>query len=204
MRGGGLNDVRKARVPVATSIEGPSRLTAVLICVLVLATLLSVSGCNRELPVDNSRTPVKKISGPVNYVALGDSTGVGAGATEGGYVVRLFRRISQIRPGSRLTNLCVSGATTTGVLREQAPSAASANPNLITLGIGINDIGHGVGVEEFSRNYDGILQRLTNENAGAVVIVTNIPDISSAPRIPRALRTEYHRRIVVSIRNLKR
>ena len=53
----------------------------------------------------------------VSYVALGDSTGVGVGARNGGYVARLFQRIERVRPASRLTNLCVSGATTADVLR---------------------------------------------------------------------------------------
>src|SRR5687768_2353819 len=60
--------------------------------------------------------------GAITYVALGDSTGSGVGATQGGYVARLFKRIVTHRPGSRLTNLCFSGATTSDVLREQLES----------------------------------------------------------------------------------
>ena len=58
-------------------------------------------------------------TGPIVYVALGDSTGAGVGAREGGYVVRLFKHIEERRPGSKLSNLCVSGATTADVLRAQ-------------------------------------------------------------------------------------
>src|SRR4051812_17377096 len=52
---------------------------------------------------------------PVIYAALGDSTGVGVGAKEGGYVARLFTRIKSVRPDSTLTNVCVSGAETEDV-----------------------------------------------------------------------------------------
>ncbi|MDQ3474626.1 MAG: SGNH/GDSL hydrolase family protein [Acidobacteriota bacterium] len=140
--------------------------------------------------------PVTPISGPVNYVALGDSTGVGVGARNGGYVARLFKNIVAERPGSNLTNLCVSGATTADVLRSQLRRGIAANPNLVTLGIGINDIGHGIAVEEFARNYEEILSEL-RKGTSARIVVTNIPDISSAPRIPEFARREYQQAIIV-------
>lgn len=139
-------------------------------------------------------TPIP-IAGPVNYVALGDSTGVGVGARNGGYVARLFKRLVAIRPESRLTNLCVNGATTDDVLRGQLDRGIAANPNLVTLGIGINDIGHGVSVDEFARNYEEIIGRLRKETP-ARIVVTNIPDISSAPRIPEFARLQYQQAIV--------
>lgn len=135
------------------------------------------------------------MKGPIRYVALGDSTGAGVGARDGGYVARLFKRISTHRPDSVLTNLCVSGATTSDVLRGQFDRGVSEDPHLVTLGIGINDIGHGVSLEQFSKNYEEILSRL-RKNSKAAIVVTNIPDISSAPRIPKPARSEYHQRIV--------
>ena len=148
---------------------------------------------------DTSEMPEPTVAnfkpGPIHYLALGDSTGVGVGARNGGYVARLFRRISAHRPGSRLTNLCVSGATTADVLDSQLDQALDTNADLITLGIGINDIGHGLTVEEFGKNYEAILSRLKS-NAGATIVVTNIPDISTAPQIPAFARRRYHQLIV--------
>jgi lysophospholipase L1-like esterase len=131
----------------------------------------------------------------VTYAALGDSTGIGVGAHEGGgYVARLFERIRRERPDSRLVNLCVSGATTEDVLREQLRAAASARPSLVTLGIGINDLGHGMTAERFARNYEEIVRRLKTEMS-ARVVVTNVPDISLAPVIPPSEREATRRRI---------
>jgi len=132
--------------------------------------------------------------GPIVYVALGDSTGSGVGARNGGYVARLFQRLLEHRIGSELANLCVSGATTEDVLRRQLQSGVEKSPDLVTLGIGINDIGHGFTIEQFAKNYDEILTTLKEQTEGAIV-VTNIPDVSSAPRIPAALRAEYQRQI---------
>jgi lysophospholipase L1-like esterase len=148
-----------------------------------------------------SNSPI--MTGPITYLALGDSTGSGVGASEagGGYVARLFKRIIAHRPGSKLINLCFSGATTSDVLRDQLDSGVRANPQLVTLGIGINDIGHDLTLEQFAKNYEEILSRLKN-NTQATIVVTNIPDISSAPRIPAGMRREYHQLIVAFNRRL--
>lgn len=129
----------------------------------------------------------------VVYTALGDSTGVGVGARDGkGYVARLFERIGKERAGARLNNFCVSGATTEDVLREQLGAAIKTRPTLVTLGIGINDIGHGMPVETFARNYEEIIKRLKAETRAAIVI-TNIPDMSFAPVIPVSQRDNTRR-----------
>lgn len=134
-------------------------------------------------------------TGPLVYVALGDSTGSGVGARDGGYVARLFNRLVELRPGSKLVNLCVSGSTTEGVLRGQLERGVAANPDVVTLGIGINDIGHRLTLDQFSKNYDEILSTL-KEKTRAEIVVTNIPDISSAPVIPGSMRREYQQQII--------
>src|SRR5215203_3685705 len=115
-------------------------------------------GCNHENTVHGtveSRNPMR--SGPIVYVALGDSTGAGVGARDGGYVLRLFKRLQERRPESKLSNLCVSGATTADVMRGQLKQGVAMNPDLVTVGIGINDIGHGLTLEQFSSNFEEII-----------------------------------------------
>jgi lysophospholipase L1-like esterase len=134
-------------------------------------------------------------AGPILYVALGDSTGAGVGAKDGGgYVARLFKRLLEKRPDSKLSNLCVSGATTADLIRDQLDRGVALNPDLVTIGIGINDIGHGLTLEQFSKNFDQILSTL-KEKTHATIVVTNIPDISTAPRIPASMRSQYQRQI---------
>lgn len=182
------------------------RMSKVFILVMVpLAAMLcacsspdratTIGSANYATPSEpvSSSSPIK--SGAIVYVALGDSTGVGQGARNGGYVDRMFRKLVVQRPGSHLVNLCVSGATTRDVLRGQLDRGVATNPDLVTLGIGINDIGHGMSVDEFGRNYQSILARLKRDTH-AVVVVTNIPDISSGPRIPVSMRREYQQSII--------
>jgi acyl-CoA thioesterase-1 len=143
-------------------------------------------------------------AGPVVYVALGDSTGVGVGARQGGgYVARLFERLERERPGSRVVNLCVSGAETGDVLRGQVPRVAASRPTLVTLGIGINDLTHGVEVEQFARNYDEIVSRI-KDATDAPVVATNIPDISTAPRVPAFMREGVSQRIALFNEEIKK
>ena len=163
-------------------------------CVLFVVLLLFVA-CHRDDAAPGlSRGMNEMKHGPIVYVALGDSTGSGVGARNGGYVARLFRRVLEHRGGSELVNLCVSGATTDDVLRAQLQRGVQRSPDLVTLGIGINDIGHGFSVEKFAKNYDQILSTL-KEKTSATIVVTNIPDISTAPRIPFSMRAEYQRQI---------
>ncbi|HEY0005978.1 MAG TPA: SGNH/GDSL hydrolase family protein [Pyrinomonadaceae bacterium] len=138
----------------------------------------------------------------VVYAALGDSTGVGVGAKEGGYVARLFKRIERERPHSSLKNFCVSGSTTADVLREQVGPSIAARPTIITLAIGINDIGHGLTVEKFASNYEEIVSRL-KAGTSAPIVVTTLPDVSLAPAIPPYLRPAAHERVIAFNRKIK-
>jgi acyl-CoA thioesterase-1 len=139
---------------------------------------------------------VSAAAAPVVYVAFGDSTGVGIGARQGGYVARLFERIQRVRAGSTVKNFCVSGAETADVLRGQLTRLDATRPTLITLGIGINDVSHGVSPEQFARNYEEIITRLKSRT-DAPIVVTNIPDISTAPRVPAFLHDQVQARIRV-------
>jgi acyl-CoA thioesterase I len=115
----------------------------------------------------------------LRYVALGDSSGVGVGARQGGYVEHLFQRLRRTRSGVGLLNLSVSGATSATVLSGQLPRALRSSPHLVTLGVGINDLWRGVTPEQFESHFDSLAKGLVS--TGAVVVVSNLPDMSLAP-----------------------
>ena len=167
---------------------------------LMLSLTLSIVACSGPAPPtprtgdNNSMTTDDEKNAPLTYVAVGDSTGVGVGARDGGYPARLLKRIKQERPHARLVNLCVSGATTEDLLGEQIRPAIATRPTLVTVGIGINDIGHGVGLERFARNFEEIVKRLKAET-GAAIVVSNLPDISFAPVVPSYAREQARAQI---------
>jgi lysophospholipase L1-like esterase len=115
----------------------------------------------------------------LRYVALGDSSGVGVGARNGGYVEHLFQRLRRVRAGVGLLNLAVSGATSATVLSGQLPKAIRSRPHVVTLAVGINDLWRGVEPHQFESNLEQLARSLAG--TGAPVVLANLPDMSLAP-----------------------
>jgi acyl-CoA thioesterase I len=124
---------------------------------------------------------------PLSYIALGDSTGVGVGGREGGYVAHLFQELSALRPGSRLLNLCGNGATTNRVLSQQVPRIPRDDVGVVTLGVGVNDLKRRVSAEQFGEQLEAIV-RGVRARTPAPIVLTNLPDVSQAPIVPAYLR----------------
>jgi lysophospholipase L1-like esterase len=133
---------------------------------------------------------------PVVYVALGDSTvyGVGATSPERTYVRRLYERLRAVYPQARLANLGVSGATAAGVVTGQLAAAVQQEPTLVTLSIGPNDITTHRELADFTRDIDIIMSTL-RATTSAVLVVNLIPDLAVTPRFrsgPHAAQVGRH------------
>ena len=148
-----------------------------LLLATALLTACSGSGAStvRMLPADRDVEVV--------YVALGDSTveGIGASAADKNYVSRLDARLRDHYPRTRTVNHGVNGATSYDVREGQLTRAIGLKPQLVTLSIGPNDITSRVPVEAYAENLDAILGRLAGET-GAVVVVNLLPDLAVTPR----------------------
>jgi lysophospholipase L1-like esterase len=120
---------------------------------------------------------------PFLYVALGDSTveGVGASRPDRNYVSRLHARLREWYPAARVENLGVGGATSADVLKSQLGRAIALAPHLITLSVGPNDITRRVPVERYERTMIIILESLAGRTR-AVVVVNLLPDLAVTRR----------------------
>jgi acyl-CoA thioesterase I len=149
----------------------------VALSALLLATACSSTGVAgvRMLPAERSTEVV--------YVALGDSTveGVGASSAAANYVGRLGARLRDRYPSARTVNLGVAGATSYDVLEGQVAEAIALRPHLVTLSIGPNDVTAKVPVETYAENLEAILGRLARET-DAVIVVNLLPDLAVTPR----------------------
>ncbi|MCA1827809.1 MAG: SGNH/GDSL hydrolase family protein [Myxococcales bacterium] len=126
------------------------------------------------------------------YLALGDSTGTGVGAASGGGYPERLARLLPVK--LELLNLCRSGATSADVLADQLPRALRSRPRLITLGIGINDVGLQVPDESFALNLENIVVGLGK--LGAPIAILNLPDLALSPAVARLVpRSIYEKRI---------
>ncbi len=130
---------------------------------------------NRALPSDR-RTAL-------TYVALGDSTvyGLGASSPSRSYVAHLFRRLRDEYPRAILVNRGVCTASSADVLAHQLPDAIVDRPQLVTLSVGPNDLRQGRGPDEYARRVEVILERLARETE-AVVPINRLPDMGYCPR----------------------
>jgi lysophospholipase L1-like esterase len=143
----------------------------------VVAMALALAGCTYHpiLPKDHKVTLL--------YVALGDSTVEGVGATSAAatYPARLFTRLRAIYPRAGVINLGVGGATSADVVSHQLERAVVMRPKLVTLSVGPNDITDHVPVAEYEANVGTIFRRFADE-IGTVVVVNLLPDLAVTPR----------------------
>jgi acyl-CoA thioesterase-1 len=165
---------------------------------LVLLAVLVTAACTTGHPEIVRALPADR-SAAVLYVALGDSTveGVGATSPDRNFVSRLHERLRARYPNARATNLGVSGATSADVLVRQLDRAIGLRPHLVTLSIGPNDITTRVPVARYEKNLETILGRLRYETT-AVVVVNLIPDLAVTPRFSQSrLREAVGRQTIV-------
>ncbi len=106
--------------------------------------------------------------GGVVYVALGDSVaqGIGASRPERGYVGLIAERLREVtgRP-VQVVNFSRSGARVRDVVEEQLPLLAALHPDLVTVGVGGNDIRE-YDADQFERDVAGLVAGLP---AGTVI-----------------------------------
>ncbi|MDB5175790.1 MAG: esterase [Candidatus Saccharibacteria bacterium] len=110
--------------------------------------------------------------GSITYVALGDSTAQGIGASEpgNGYVGLLANDIARATCKSVHTiNLSVSGARIHDVIEKQLPQLHKYKPDVVTIEIGANDATQ-FDAQKFEREFRQLLPALPRGT-----IVSNLP-----------------------------
>src|SRR2546428_13256126 len=130
------------------TLRMPGDLLAVVAVVLLAACSLERHSQARGLLGD--------CRAPVHYVALGDSTveGVGASGPDLNYVSRLHARLRAKYPNARVTNLGVGGATSADVIAAQLKRAITLRPDVVTLSIGPTDITRDMPVARYEPNLE--------------------------------------------------
>ncbi len=151
------------------------RLSALLVVALLVAT--AALWWVRRDQVMAVRAPV--------YAALGASDTVGVGADDPAREGWAPRVHAALPAGTQFLNLGISGATLQDVLVQQLPPAVDAQPRLVTIWGGVNDLRAGVDVQTFQRQLDEVLTQLTESSATdtnpPTIAVLNIPDLRHLP-----------------------
>jgi lysophospholipase L1-like esterase len=116
----------------------------------------------------------------MTYVALGDSltAGVGADQPEESLPYLLAKKMAGSDKRVNLKNYAVPGFKSTDLIVSLLPEAIKAEPSVVTLLIGVNDIHNQVSEKDFRRNYQYILDRLMKETSAKIYVI-NLPFIGA-------------------------
>lgn len=130
----------------------------------------------RTYLIGNAMTTTEQII----YAALGDSltAGVGADKYEQSFPYQLAQKIQHDQKQIKLLNWSVPGAKTEDVIDTQLNQAIAADPDIITVLIGVNDIHGQVAAAQFQQNYETILDRLARQTRARIYAI-NIPYIGA-------------------------
>lgn len=122
------------------------------------------------------------------YVALGDSYTIGEGASEAESWPRLITEELRNKEVDieLVANPSVTGWTTRDLIEKELPVFDKSDANLITLLIGVNDWVQEVSLNDFSKNFNYILdyvqERIPDKSK---ILVITIPDFSVTPEGPK-------------------
>lgn len=123
---------------------------------------------------------------PIAYAALGPSDVVGVGATPltNGYVYLIEDSVErESGKGVDLENLGIPAAQIKQIKDiEVEILKRSAQPNLITLSTGANDLIAGDAVSSFEAGLHDVLVELRAISPSGVIAISNLPDLTKLPR----------------------
>jgi len=121
----------------------------------------------------------------LNYVALGDSltSGMGLNNYEESFPYLLAKDLSENGDKVVLRNFSYPGYRTDDLMDNLLGPAIAAEPRIITLLIGVNDIHGFYNSEKFKKNYKYILERLTKETK-AKIFAVSLPFIGDSAFLP--------------------
>lgn len=148
---------------------------------VVLGVEIMLALTREYLPTE----PVLEIEGtfgppdgtPLSFVVLGDSTaaGVGVDSADDAYATLLAERLAAKGRRVELLGVGVSGARVADLLEEQIATAVAAEPDLVFVGIGANDVTHVTPLGEVERDMRAVIAAL--QASGAEVVVAGAPDM---------------------------
>lgn len=124
-------------------------------------------------------------AGPVlKYIAAGDSTGVGYGASsiEGTYTYKIAQFLAEDHT-VEYKNISVSGYETEDVLKKQVSQIIAWKPDVVTISMGANDATHLVAAAKILDNYKLIITAL-EQGTNAKIYITDIPNFDGATILP--------------------
>ena len=169
----------------------PMRRSAVTRSLATVVLVVSFVACS-SAPSTRPRAPEEVETfgdGPrLRYLVLGDSTAVAEGGTYERGIARSTARHLASAHTVEMKNVAVSGARMRDVLRDQLPRSAGFFPDVVLLDVGANDVIHLTSARSIERDLTQVISALRARNCDVRIVLTGSADMTTPPRIPRALR----------------
>jgi len=116
-------------------------------------------------------------TGPITYVALGDSYTIGTGVkARNRWPTQLVRALRPELSLELAANLGVNGYTSSQLIEEQLRRLDSLDADFVTVLIGVNDVFQGKDSETYRANVRGILDDLLGRLPASRILVVSTPD----------------------------
>ncbi len=164
----------------------------------------SLTGISRV--VTQAQPPAVAADGALRVAVFGDSLAYGIGATHpqvNGVVPLLFAQIAARHPRSSFFNLSHKGARMQDILQHQLPASRGA-AQLVLVIAGGNDVQAIETPSQIASNETVLLNALKRRFPGAAIVVTDIPDVSLRPIVPRWAKRPFHSLIVADNRAFRK
>ncbi len=157
----------------------------VMACVALLGVLLAGCGSVASSAITSGAGASGATATPTQrptyvYVAIGASETFGYGADRPytqSYPADLGAHLPN---GGKVDDLGMNGFTTHDALLGELPEALDANPDLVTVWLGFNDILQNVSLAKYQPDLDTILTQLATKTH-AQVAIANLPDLTLLP-----------------------
>ncbi len=172
---------------------------AISFCCMVLALCMVSCGSSQQATVTHPSTaptatvPPKPPQTALTYVAIGASDAFGIGTSDPPTQNWPTVLTGKLKSVVHLVNLGIPGATTDLAARDELPVAVDAQPSLVTIWLGVNDLDSGVSLDTYLQRLGAILVAL-RDRTRATIFVANFPDLTLLPSFaqddPGALRAE--------------
>lgn len=170
---------------VRTSPQYHSRLLATLLwlAVALLPAVLSACGASpaaRGEPL-SGRTGSTREAYTLTYVAIGASDAFGVGTDDPDRQSWPTQLAARLGDHVHLLNLGIPGETAEQARLDELPIALDAQPDVVTVWLGVNDFSDGVPLATYTKQLGSLLSTLRSGTHGDI-LVGNLPDLTLLPR----------------------
>ena len=138
------------------------------------------------------------------YIAMGDSTVEGIGATEKAksFAWVIYDVLKKENRSTKFYNLGKSGARIKDIIDNQLQQALDLNPDFVLISVGANDLRARTKLADFERDLKYLVDAIMSHTP-AKLIINSIPDFSGLSSVPFFIRF-YVRNMVKKFNNVLR